>query len=261
MTKYEKNWDEYCKSIDTRKDASDWAILRLARETHWQDFFHNISGKKVLDAGCGHGEYTVFALRDGASVWAFDYSAEMLAATKSRLDRQQLQAEALYQGSVTEIPHGDESFDVVFCLAVLDHIPSDAREKAFKEFYRVLKPGGTLYLDVPNWLALHWRFVFILMRILRLYPSGKIHFFFPWEIKSLARRSGFAPMDSLGLTFCPPLSGIYTTNIRRITILPEFLIRPLDRLYLSIEQTMRRLGPIKPLCWHYFLKCEKRDKI
>ena len=259
MTEYDKNWDAYGKSIDDRKDAPEWAILRQARETHWREFFTGIAGKKVLDAGCGHGEYTVFALLAGASVWAFDYSAEMVEATRSRLERQGLQAQDLYQGSVTEIPHEDKSFDVVFCLAVLDHLPGDARTQALREMHRVLKPGGTLYLDVPNRLALHWRFVFLLMRLLRLYPGGKIHFFLPWEIRALARQNGFEPQASLGLTFCPPFSGIYTTDIRRITFLPQFLIRPLDWLYLEVEQTMRRLGPFKAVCWHYFLKCRKRD--
>ena len=257
MTEYDKNWDAYGKSIAEKKDAPEWGILRLARETHWREFFTDIAGKKILDAGCGHGEYVAFALADKASVWAFDYSEEMVTATRERLERQGLQAEELYRGSVTSIPHEDASFDVVFCLAVLDHLPEADRVQAMREFYRVLKPGGTLYLDVPNRLALHWRLAFLVMRLLGMYPGGKIHFVLPWEIRSLARRHGFQPKASLGLTFCPPLSGIYTTDIRRITFLPEALIRPLDRLYLKLEQTMRCLGPFKALCWHYFLKCRK----
>jgi SAM-dependent methyltransferase len=48
---------------------------------------------------------------------------------------------------VTELPFADDSFDLVVCLHVLEHVPDD--RKAIREFYRVLRPGGRAVLQVP----------------------------------------------------------------------------------------------------------------
>jgi len=48
---------------------------------------------------------------------------------------------------ITDIPYPDASFDVVFCSHVLEHIPDD--EKALRELFRVLKPGGWAVLQTP----------------------------------------------------------------------------------------------------------------
>lgn len=254
MTKsFDKDWDSYARTIAERKNSPEWAVLREARKSHWDEFFTIGENDRVLDAGCGFGEYTVWALSAKARVWAFDYSEEMTHWTTTMISHAGYRAEAVTQDSVTAIPYPDESFDVVFCLAVLDHLAADDRRKAMQELSRVLKPGGTLYLDVPNRLAVHWRAIFTLMRLLRWYPKGEIHFFTPWEIRSLLKQYGFQPGRSLGLTISPPFSGVYTTDLRRITVFPPFLIRWLDSLYLLIEKTLRRVPLCKPLCWHYFI--------
>jgi len=48
---------------------------------------------------------------------------------------------------ITEIHHADETFDVIYCSHVLEHVPDDRR--AMQEFYRVLKYGGWAILNVP----------------------------------------------------------------------------------------------------------------
>ena len=254
---YEKDWDTYAQLISVRKDAPEWEVLRKARESHWREFFSVNENDKILDAGCGHGEYTVFALKANAKVWAFDYSKEMVKCTRAVVRKNSMKAEDISIDSVVAIPYENGFFDQVFCLAVLDHLDYDSRIKAINELNRVLKKGGKLILDVPNRLAFHWRFVFFIMRLFGLYPKGEIHFFTPFEVKKLLKENGFNQTKSLGLTLIPPLSGIYTTDLRRITFLPEFIIKPLDKLYLMIEINFRRISFLKPVCWHYFVEATK----
>lgn len=79
---FDKDWDQYAQLINSRKGAPEWLVLRKARETHWQEFFSVERDEKILDAGCGHGEYSVFALQRKAKVWAFDNSKEWSNAQK-----------------------------------------------------------------------------------------------------------------------------------------------------------------------------------
>jgi predicted SAM-dependent methyltransferase len=53
---------------------------------------------------------------------------------------------------IAEIPYEDNSFDVIICNHVLEHIPKD--RQAMSELYRVLKPGGWSILQVPISLSL-----------------------------------------------------------------------------------------------------------
>lgn len=51
------------------------------------------------------------------------------------------------QADICELPFQDNSFDLIFCNHVLEHIPDD--RKAIRELFRVLKPGGGAFLQVP----------------------------------------------------------------------------------------------------------------
>jgi SAM-dependent methyltransferase len=54
---------------------------------------------------------------------------------------------AMVKMDITDIQYPDESFDVIYCSHVLEHVPDD--RKAMKEFLRVLKPNGWAVLLVP----------------------------------------------------------------------------------------------------------------
>jgi SAM-dependent methyltransferase len=54
---------------------------------------------------------------------------------------------AMVKMDITRITYPDDSFDVILCNHVLEHIPDDL--KAMRELHRVLKPGGWAILQVP----------------------------------------------------------------------------------------------------------------
>ena len=58
-----------------------------------------------------------------------------------------------YQSDILEIPVPDQSFDVVLCTEVLEHVPEPI--KAVRELTRILRPGGTLLLSAPLGALLH----------------------------------------------------------------------------------------------------------
>lgn len=258
-TEFDKDWDGYAALIDDRKDAPGWAVIREVRESHWRELVHVPAGGTVLDAGCGNGDYTRLALRHGARVWAFDLSPGMVAATERRLAAAGLEPKEVRVASVVDIPYPDDRFDVVLCFAVIDHVPDEHRLDAVRELVRVLKPGGTLYINTPNKHAYTWRAGHWLMRRLGRFPEGKIRWLSPSELQALCVEAGCRIGRSLGLELFPPFSGIYTSDLERLTVLPESVIAVLDRWYLRLERRLRRVDRLKPFCFHYFLEVTKDD--
>ena len=104
----------------------------------------------ILDAGCGTGkmlqELNNYANRPPVG---FDFSSEALKFLKRRGIANVLQA------STTDIPFKSESFDLVTSFDVLCQLPADGDRLALREFYRVLKPGGRIYVRLP---AYPWMF-------------------------------------------------------------------------------------------------------
>jgi SAM-dependent methyltransferase len=115
-------------------------------------------GDRLLDLGCGAGRHAFEALRRGARVVAFDYDeAELkdVAAIAAALDQAgDIPApggSATTRGDATRLPFPDGSFDRIIAAEVLEHIPDDGA--AICELARVLRPGGTMAVTVPAWLA------------------------------------------------------------------------------------------------------------
>lgn len=250
------DWDGYSATIASRKASPEWAVLRNARAQHFDRFFKVSGSERVLDAGCGHGEYTIFALARGARVWAIDASEAMLNYTERACHEAGLECEEASQQSVKAIDYPDGHFDVVYCLSVLECI-SDP-ELAMRELVRVLKPGGRLYLDVCNGIAVHWRLLFLVMQLIGAAPKGRMKYFFPRQLRAMVRSVGCDLVASCGQAFSPPYSGLYTADLRRYTIFPGWLIRLLDAAYLSVEKFTNHAWPFRLICWHYFLEARKR---
>ena len=109
-------------------------ILRLAGE---------VSGLRILDAGCGSGPLAA-ALRDkGAVVSGFDASGAMVELARKRLgDDADVRVEDLGE----PLPFVDDEFDVVVASLVLHYLEDWSGPLA--ELRRVLKPGGRLIVSV-----------------------------------------------------------------------------------------------------------------
>ncbi len=97
----------------------------------------------ILDAGCGTGIMLSDLERYGCQrqVVGIDLSFYALQFCRKR------QRPLLSQASVTRLPFKSGGFHLVTCGDVLQHLPHDGADlQALQEFYRVLKPGGRLYL-------------------------------------------------------------------------------------------------------------------
>jgi SAM-dependent methyltransferase len=115
-------------------------------------------GDRLLDLGCGAGRHAFQALRLGARVVAFDYDeaelkdvAGMAEAMSTTEGLPATARSSCVRGDATRLPYPDDIFDRIIAAEVLEHIPDD--ETAIAELARVLRPGGTMAVTVPAWLA------------------------------------------------------------------------------------------------------------
>lgn len=114
----------------------------------------DLTGKRVLDIGCGSGAITLSLLRDhGAGhVVGVDVEPQVCAAAQARIDS----AKASDRATILQVSPGPfqfdaESFDIVFSKDSIIHIPD--KEFLAREVYRVLRPGG--WFAASDWLMSH----------------------------------------------------------------------------------------------------------
>lgn len=107
--------------------------------------FAPLRGKKTLDVGCGNGWSAFLLSQKGAVVTGVDLHANSFEPSlSSNLNYK--------QGSATQLPFANESFDIVTTHECLEHVESPL--KALSEFDRVLKSGGYVCIVGPNLLSL-----------------------------------------------------------------------------------------------------------
>jgi ubiquinone/menaquinone biosynthesis C-methylase UbiE len=108
-------------------------------------------GLRVLDAGCGRGEVLLACARAGAEVAGIDYSESAVELTRETLS--DYAGADIRCGSVTALPWPDASFDRIEYSDVIEHLDPEQTVPAFREFRRVLRPGGFLLTHTtPNLL-------------------------------------------------------------------------------------------------------------
>jgi SAM-dependent methyltransferase len=94
----------------------------------------------VLDAGCGNGTVYRYRWKDSVRVLAgCDISPSIARNTN---------LSAAARGDLRALPFTAESFDVIFCRYVLEHL--ETPQTVFDEFARLLKPGGSLIVLTPS---------------------------------------------------------------------------------------------------------------
>lgn len=103
------------------------------------------SGSTVLDAGCGPGRDAQYLVNAGQIVTGIDISSEQI-----RLAQQRVQQAKFAVMNVIDLRFDDETYDGVWCCAVLSHVRRCDFTIALKEFHRVLRPNGVLFLSVKN---------------------------------------------------------------------------------------------------------------
>lgn len=129
-----------------------------------------ISGKLVLDLGCGMGRFAEVASRWGARVVGVDLSNAAEVAARNLADRDSV---SVFQADAFALPFAPESFDYIYSIGVLHHTPNC--ELAFKGLTRFLKAGGSIAIWVYSGYNRWYRFSDLYRKITHRLPTRWLH--------------------------------------------------------------------------------------
>ena len=183
------------------KPLHDINPLRLA----WIDSHAGISGKTILDVGCGGGILSESMAQRGATVTGIDLSDKALGVAKLHLLESGNKVD--YQKSSAEefADQAPGSFDVVTCMEMLEHVPNPA--SIISACSVLVKPGGHVFFSTINRNAKDYLLAVVGAEyVLKMLPKGThdyAKFIKPSELSRWAKSALLEPDELIGMTYNP----------------------------------------------------------
>ncbi len=176
--------------------AESWYRLRHWTRFRWEleEMAKRWKQGRLLNIGCGHGA-DFLPFKDDFELWGLDFSREMVRLARKYADKFNFKANLMI-GDACLLPYKEGVFDWAISIATYHHLLGDkAKEKAFLELKRVLKPGGEAFITVWNrWQPRFWfrgKEIRIPWRLKDKTVYRYYYLFSYGELKKLVTRVGF----------------------------------------------------------------------
>lgn len=164
-----------------------------------------LSGKRVLDIGCGGGILAESMAERGARVTAIDMAAAPLAVARIHVRESGLDVEYLQSTAEEHADARAGSYDTVTCLEMLEHVPDPGQVIAACS--RLVKPGGHVFFSTINRNPKAWVMaIFGAEYVLRLLPRGTHEYaklIRPSEMAEWIRAAGLELTGFTGMHYNP----------------------------------------------------------
>ena len=176
--------------------------MRLA----WIDDIVPLAGKRVLDIGCGGGILADAMARKGAEVLGIDLAGKALKVAQLHALEAQTPGVSYREVSAETLAvEQPESFDVVTCMEMLEHVPDPS--SVVRACAALVKPGGHVFFSTINRNAKAFVFAIVGAEyILNLLPRGThefAKFIKPSELAAYARAAGLDLEHTRGMEYNP----------------------------------------------------------
>ncbi|MHA2283335.1 MAG: methyltransferase domain-containing protein [Promethearchaeota archaeon] len=168
-------------------------LLKFLKDEHH-------TGTKLLDGGCAAGQFVKMAMAEGFDATGVECSPGAIAHAYEHFGLE------LIQAKIENIPVADNTYDIVTLLEVFEHFADPMI--ALQEVKRVLKPGGILFIETPNYLRFYLMekyFVFLKQIYLKIkrkhtdswardlpwFPFDHLYHWTPKTLLSMLNKAGF----------------------------------------------------------------------
>ncbi|MFA4814565.1 MAG: class I SAM-dependent methyltransferase [Candidatus Gracilibacteria bacterium] len=167
--KVKHDYDQIARDFSQSRQFP-WKDFELFKAYYRKDF-------NVLDLGCGNGRLLKFLKKEGYKTYlGIDQSAELLKQARKEWPK-----EKFLLADMSDPLPVKEKFDALFAIASLHHLPPEDQEQTLKNWKKVLKPGGFLFMT--NW-NLHQRSFWPLLLRSFLFPTYERRgLLVPWQHK------------------------------------------------------------------------------
>lgn len=217
---------------------------------------HNMKDKRILDFGCGWGNFLIYCLMNGYNAFGVDVSTTrskyfLFACDTIKLNKTLKSRYIIYDGE--NLPFKENTFDIVIANQVLEHV--EDIENTIKEIRRILKRNGIFYIRSPDYsrsfFEPHYRTFWIPFfkgKIAEKYLKAKrkpteglrhLNFLSGKELKTILKENNFKILRDMEKKII--IDGRKKKIKERINFLPNFIIEILNEIYEFIRQ-IRMIG-------------------
>lgn len=193
-------------------------------------------GMTVLELGCGVGYFTEFLAKSGANITANDISPDLLEVARKRVTAENV---AFKIENAYDLSYKEQQFDAIIGSSVLHHLDVD---KALKECYRVLKPGGFICFTEPNMLNpqifMERNFKFI-RKLAQVSPDETA--FMRWKLTKKLQEYHFTNIRIQPFDFLHPATP-----------------KPLIPIVATLGALLEKIIVLREIAGSLYVRCEKR---
>jgi SAM-dependent methyltransferase len=139
--------EDYWTRVWEREGGPKGAMERIPKKDEYRimaPYLDSLApGARILDGGCGLGDWVLALTKRGFSVVGMDISRQTVSQLQERFPETPFVA-----GDIRATAFADGEFDVYYSWGVFEHFEAGPQD-CLKEAWRILKPGGLLFISVP----------------------------------------------------------------------------------------------------------------
>ncbi len=241
---YERFWHDVGEQFPDLGGAASTDFYRANEIRLFKEHLGDLAGRRVFKTDLWDEARNTRILQwvrgQGAMVFGADISAPTLRLARDGFEKDALLAA---QGDVRRLPFGDASFDLVYSMGTIEHF-ADSRGAA-AEIRRVLKPGGSAIVGVPNRRDPFLRPLLVsVLSAVGLYDYGYERSFTRRQIRVLLESVGFEVVSEPAILFIPGW-------LRMLDLWCHCRCRPLTRVTAPLVSVFVWLDRHVPAVRHY----------